>query len=220
MGMDHTIDFLVKRGVLQFGEFKLKGGRPSPYFFNTGCLDDGEGLAFLGMVYSDAAFNLGTDKFDVIFGPAYKGISLADACATAMYQRYDVNKRRAYNRKEAKTHGDERVIDGTIREGDRILLLDDVITTGGTKIEALKLLDTLYHNLSCTAMIVMLDRQEATESGHSAAQQFTLDTGISVTACLTARDIIGWLNRRDPEKADRIKSHLEKYGTEKILEGL
>jgi len=159
------IHHLFKTGAIKFGEFKLKSDRISPYFINMGlAMKDGEGCSKVGTIYAQAIWdNLG-DNFDYIHGPAYKGIPLASLVAEKLWEQYGVNKRWGYERKESKDYGDtaEKLIVGDLRDADRVLIVDDVITTGKTKVDNWQRLSTLRKILP-VGIFVAVDRQELTE---------------------------------------------------------
>jgi len=158
------IHHLFETGAIKFGEFKLKSGRISPYFINMGlAMKDGEGCSKVGTIYAQAIWdNLG-DNFDYIHGPAYKGIPLASLVAEKLWEQYRVNKRWGYDRKESKNYGDtaEKLIVGNLQDADRVLIVDDVITTGKTKVDNWQRLSTLKKILP-VGIFIAVDRQELT----------------------------------------------------------
>jgi orotate phosphoribosyltransferase len=159
---------LLKKQVLRFGDFTLKSGRKSAYFFNAGNLDDGEALQAIGDAFALCIYENGLlEKFDVVFGPAYKGIPLAATVARSLSELFGQNKRILYDRKEAKDYGDlkDKLLVGSINPGDRLLFVDDVITTGGTKFEAIDKLRNLGTDFSMAGLVVLFDRQETTLEG-------------------------------------------------------
>jgi len=161
------IEFALKNDVLRFGEFTLKSGRVSPYFFNAGLFNSGEALAKLGQYYA-AAIKEGDVKFDVLFGPAYKGIPLATTCAVALYEHQNTNIPYSFNRKEAKAHGEGGNIVGAALEGD-ILIIDDVITAGTAIRESMDMIATA--GAKPAGVIIALDRQEKGTGELSAIQE-------------------------------------------------
>jgi orotate phosphoribosyltransferase len=202
-----ALDFFIDEGVLTFGEFTLKSGRPSPYFFNTGSLCNGRQLATLGRLY--AGLLQLTDAFDdatVIFGSAYKGIPIATATAIALQGSPRENMRAVSDRKEAKEHGDRSSFLGVLNRGDRAVIVDDVITTGGTKHEAIaKLRDAGCEPLG---LIIAFDRGEPLEPGAGTArEEFEKTTGLPVHALLSVHDVIA----ARAEMADRLRGHLESF---------
>jgi orotate phosphoribosyltransferase len=177
---DHQRDFLtlaLRHQVLRFGEFKLKSGRVSPYFFNAGLFNDGAALAALGRAYATTLESgLG---FDMLFGPAYKGIALATAVAIALADRHDRSVPLAFNRKEAKTHGEGGAIIGAPLAG-RVLIVDDVITAGTAVREAIELIRA--HGAVPAGVLIALDRQERGQGERSAVEEVRAEFGIPVVA--------------------------------------
>ena len=169
-GFSHSflLPILVKKQVLRFGDFTLKSGRKSAYFFNAGNLDDGEVLQAIGDAVALCIYENGLlDKFDVVFGPAYKGIPLATTVARSLYELFRENKRVLYDRKEVKDYGDlkDKLLVGNLMQGDRLLFVDDVITTGGTKFDAIGRLRKLGTEFSLAGLVVLFDRQESDLEG-------------------------------------------------------
>ena len=200
---EKAVEFFVRESVLTFGEFTLKSGRRSPYFFNTGSLCTGHQLAQLGELYAERlrsveAFHDAT----VVFGSAYKGIPIAVSTVIALARLGHEQVRAVSDRKEAKTHGDASAFLGTIREGDRVVIVDDVITTGGTKEEALNIL----RGIGCIPLgfIIAFDRMEPAEGGRTAREHLESATGLPVHALAGAEDIASVR----PEFASVLKSYL------------
>ena len=191
---DHRSRFLslaIDANALRFGEFTLKSGRSSPYFFNAGCFDSGAALAGLAACYADALDAAGTG-FDLLFGPAYKGIPLATALACE-YARRGRNLPVAFNRKEAKTHGEGGQLIGAPLQGRRVLVVDDVITAGTAVREALQTITAAGGEVAAVA--IALDRQEALDparSRRSAAQVLTSERGVPVVAVATLDDLLAF----------------------------
>ncbi len=188
------VQFAVQAGVLRFGEFKTKAGRLSPYFFNAGLFDDGEKLGLLATFYARRLLQ-GDVAFDMLFGPAYKGITLASAVAVEL-ARQGRNVPFAYNRKEAKDHGEGGTLVGAPVRG-RVLIIDDVISAGTSVRESI----TMIQKAGATpcGVAIALDRQEkATEGGrdadHSAVQFVTRELGLPVAAIATLTDLLAYLN--------------------------
>jgi orotate phosphoribosyltransferase len=202
-----ALDFFLDEGVLTFGDFTLKSGRKSPYFFNTGSLCNGRQLAALGRLY--AGLLQLTPEFDaatVIFGSAYKGIPIATATAIALQGSPRENMRAVSDRKEAKEHGDRSAFLGVLNRGDSAVIVDDVITTGETKYEAIEKL----RNAGCDplGLIIAFDRGEPLAPGAGTArEEFTKGTGMPVFPLLTVHDVIA----ARPELADRLRLHLETF---------
>lgn len=205
------VEFSMRTGVLRFGDFTTKAGRRSPYFFNTGLFSDGASLGELGRYYARAALASGI-AFDVIFGPAYKGITLAAATAIALADQGH-NVPFCFNRKEAKDHGEGGSLVGVPLQGRRALIIDDVITDGGSKREAIELLRA--HGATAAGVLIALDRQEKGKGELSAPQEVSRDYGLPVTAIATLADILATLRGR-PEHRDnvaRIEEYRRRFGT-------
>jgi orotate phosphoribosyltransferase len=203
------VDFAIRAGVLRFGEFKTKAGRLSPYFFNAGLFDDGAKLGELGRFYARAALASGI-AFDMLFGPAYKGITLAAATATALAGLGHIVPF-CFNRKEAKDHGEGGSIVGAPLKG-RVLIIDDVITDGASKREAIEIIRAA--GATPVGVLIALDRQERGQGEMSATQEVSRDFGLPVTAIATLEDIMTTLQGRQNERAhlERIADYREKYG--------
>ena len=181
------IDLTLQRGVLRFGEFTLKSGRSSPYFFNLGRLDSGAALAQLGRAYAQALVNSGL-AVDMLFGPAYKGIALAAATAIAL-----ADLPWAYNRKEAKDHGEGGTLVGAPLAG-RVLIVDDVMTAGTAVRESLALIRA--QGATPAGVLIALDRQERGTGTRSAAQEVAADYGIPVLAIANLADVLAYAGDR------------------------
>jgi len=184
---------MIERGVLRFGDFTLKSGRKSPYFFNLGSIDDGAGLAMLGAAYANAIVSSGRALPDVIFGPAYKGIPIAVATAFALHRDHRVAVGVAYNRKEAKTHGEGGNMVGHALRG-RVLIVDDVMTAGTAVTEAASLVAQSEGEL--VGVLVALDRQESVAPGRTAVMQMAETLRAPVFAIATLADVIAYLDSR------------------------
>ncbi|BAN68277.1 orotate phosphoribosyltransferase [endosymbiont of unidentified scaly snail isolate Monju] len=203
------LDFALERGVLRFGEFTLKSGRISPYFFNAGLFDTGGALARLGRFYAQAIVEAGID-FDVLYGPAYKGIPLAAVTAAALFEHHGIDKPYAFNRKEAKTHGEGGRIVGHPLEG-RILIIDDVITAGTAIRESMDIIAA--EGATPAGVVIALDRQERGQGERSAIQEVEADYGIPVAAIARLEDLIGYLEQRgDEQDLERVRAYRERYG--------
>ncbi|MFO7811265.1 MAG: orotate phosphoribosyltransferase [Candidatus Delongbacteria bacterium] len=173
------IKFLIDNNSLKFGEFKLKSGRISPYFLNTGMLYSGRSILKLGEFYALTIADRIKEDFNVIFGPAYKGIPLAISCTSSLYANFNTNKDYSFNRKEIKTHGDSRsqIVGKQLAKDDRIVLIDDVITAGTAIRETVKLFKD-FDSPAITAVVVSVDRMEKGCSERSAVQELQDDLGI------------------------------------------
>jgi orotate phosphoribosyltransferase len=186
------IDLTLQRGVLRFGEFTLKSGRSSPYFFNLGRLDSGAALAQLGRAYAQALVNSGL-AVDMLFGPAYKGIALAAATAIALADQHQRDLPWAYNRKEAKDHGEGGTLVGAPLAG-RVLIVDDVMTAGTAVRESLALIRA--QGATPAGVLIALDRQERGTGTRSAAQEVAADYGIPVLAIANLADVLAYAGDR------------------------
>ena len=214
------IQFALTQDVLRFGEFKTKAGRLSPYFFNAGLFYDGASLAQLANGYADVLIErMGQGfAFDALFGPAYKGITLASATAMALAQKGH-NVPYAYNRKEAKDHGEGGVLVGAPLEGKRVVIVDDVISAGTSVRESVDMLRAA--GATPVAVLIALDRMEksgtATEVGaFSAVQTVEKDFGIPVFAIATLRDLMAYLDAQSSPELTQyqaaVKQYRERYG--------
>jgi orotate phosphoribosyltransferase len=204
------IDLTLQREVLRFGEFTLKSGRLSPYFFNMGRIDSGAALAQLGRAYAAAVMHSAI-AVDMLFGPAYKGIALAAATAIALADRHDRDLPWAYNRKEAKGHGEGGSLVGAPLKG-RVLIVDDVMTAGTAVRESLALIRAA--GAEPAGVLIALDRQERGQGERSAAQEVAADYGIPVIAITRLDDVLAYAGER-PELASehaRLLAYREQYG--------
>ena len=209
------IEFMVRSGVLRFGEFTTKSGRQSPYFVNTGNYKTGSQLSKLGRYYAECLKENVGDEYDVLFGPAYKGIPLAVVTASAMYTEYGVDKPYCFNRKEAKDHGEGGSIVGAkLNDGDRVVIIEDVITAGTAVRETLPQLKAAA-DVKVEHMIISVDRMERGQSGTTAIKEIGAEFGIKVHPIVTVRDIIEHLHGRELDGKvildDEIRARMEKY---------
>jgi orotate phosphoribosyltransferase len=205
------IDLTLRREVLRFGEFTLKSGRQSPYFFNMGRIDSGAALAQLGRAYAAAAARSGV-AFDMLFGPAYKGIALAAATAIALAEQEGRDLPWAYNRKEAKDHGEGGMLVGAPLQG-RVLIVDDVMTAGTAVRESLALIQA--QGATPAGVLIALDRQERGQQGErSAAQELTAEFGIPVIAIAGLAEVLAYAGERPELAAEhaRLLAYRERYG--------
>ena len=204
------IDFSIKNDVLRFGEFTLKSGRVSPYFFNAGLFNSGEALAKLGQYYA-AAIKDSAVKFDVLFGPAYKGIPLATTCAVALYEHQNTNIPYSFNRKEAKAHGEGGNIVGAALEGD-ILIIDDVITAGTAIRESMDIIAAA--KAKPAGVIIALDRQEKGTGELSAIQEVEQQYSIPVLSIIKLEHLITYIEGEPnfSQYLDKVKAYREQYG--------
>ena len=209
------IEFMVRSGVLRFGEFKTKSGRLSPYFVNTGNYRTGAQLARLGEYYAACIMDATKGDFDVMFGPAYKGIPLAATAAATLYTKYGVDKPYCFDRKEVKDHGEGGVFVGAkLEDGNKVLIIEDVITAGTAVRETLpKLLGAA--KVEVKDMIISVNRMEVGPSGKTAIHDIKDEFGISVHAIVTVKDIIEHMHNREIDGqvllTDEIREKMEAY---------
>jgi len=203
------VEFAIRAGVLRFGEFRTKAGRLSPYFFNAGLFSDGKTLGELGRYYARAALASGIG-FDILFGPAYKGITLAAATAIGL-AGLGHNVPFCFNRKEAKDHGEGGNIVGAPLRG-RALIIDDVITDGASKREAIEIIRAA--GATPAGVLIALDRQERGTGELSATQEVSREYGLPVTAIATLADILATLRGMPERRGDveRIEEYRGQYG--------
>ena len=203
------VDFMLEIGALKFGEFTLKSGRVSPYFFNAGQFNQGNHLSQLGQFYAQAIEASGI-KFDVLFGPAYKGIPLVAATAIALNDSFNRSVPYSFNRKEAKDHGEGGSIVGHPLEGD-ILIIDDVITAGTAIKEAKDIINV--NGAKTKGVVVALDRQEKGNGELSAIQEVEQNFGIAVVSIINLSHIVDYLKaNNDKNIISRIESYRSQYG--------
>ena len=204
------IDFALEAGVLRFGEFTLKSGRKSPYFFNAGLFNTGQRIAQLGRHYARAIAESGIE-FDLLFGPAYKGIPLAAVTAAYLAEEHGMDRPWAFNRKEAKDHGEGGNTVGAPLQG-RVLIIDDVITAGTAIREAVDIIHGAGAQLAGVA--ISLDRQERGQGTQSAIQEVEQKFKIPVVRIATLSDLIDFLGA-DPARSEdlaRIQAYRSEYG--------
>ena len=204
------IEFAIERKALCFGEYKLKSGRISPYFFNTGSFNDGESLAKLGRFYAEA-LHKAEIKFDMIYGPAYKGIPLATATAISFHEVFDNNYPFCFNRKEIKDHGEGGATFGA-EIYNRVIVIDDVISAGTSIKESID----IVHSKGGTVIgaIVAVNRQEQGEGKKSAIQEAQEKYKIKIISIVSLNDIISFIS-----KNDNLKKHLEAINTYSLQYG-
>lgn len=189
--MPSFIDLCLQLGVLRFGEFKLKSGRISPYFFNAGLFNTGHALAELGRAYARTIQEAGL-SFDLLFGPAYKGIPLASSTAIALADHHGRDSPWSFNRKEAKDHGEGGSIVGAPLQG-RVLIIDDVITAGTAIRESVEIIRAA--GADPVGVVLALDRQERGQGHRSAVQEVEQDLGMPVTSIIKLADLISWMEK-------------------------
>ncbi|OBX46220.1 orotate phosphoribosyltransferase [Haemophilus haemolyticus] len=193
------IEFALSRNVLKFGEFTLKSGRKSPYFFNAGLFNTGADLARLGEFYA-AAIQASAVNFDVVFGPAYKGIPIGTSVSVALFNRYGIDKPVCFNRKEVKDHGEGGNLIGSPLQG-KILLVDDVITAGTAIRESMELISANKAELA--AVLIALNRKERGKGELSAIQEVERDYQCQVLSIIDLDDLMQFI-----EQDLRYSSHL------------
>ncbi len=208
------IRFLVRSGALKFGEFVLKSGRKAPYFLNIGQFNTGKAIAELGYYYAQA-LNEHVSDYDIVFGPSYKGIQLAVATAIALHEKCNKDVAYAYNRKEAKDHGEGGILIGaSITKESRVVILDDVITAGTALRQVLDVLKR-FGPPKIQGVVVAVDRMEKGQGQKSAIQELKEECGIDIYAIVNIEEIIAYLYGRevdgivyiDDEKMARIKEY-------------
>ncbi|HAS22757.1 orotate phosphoribosyltransferase [Idiomarina loihiensis] len=204
------IEFAIERGVLKFGEFTLKSGRTSPYFFNAGLFNKGSDLARLGRFYAAALVDSGIN-FDVLFGPAYKGIPIATATAVALYDHHQQDTPYCFNRKEKKDHGEGGNLVGSALEG-KVMLVDDVITAGTAIREAMEIVEANGAELS--GVLIALDRQEKGKGELSAIQEVERDFNAQVVSIVSLNDVINFLKDDDTfnEYLPKVEAYRAEFG--------
>lgn len=204
------IDNALESGALKFGQFRLKSGRVSPHFFNAGEFFQGKALAALGRCYAAAIIESGVE-FDVLFGPAYKGITLVAATAVALAEHHNMDVKYCFNRKEAKSHGEGGTLIGAPLEG-RILIIDDVITAGTAIREVMTIVELAGGN--AVGVVIGLDRKERGTSSKSAIQEVEKQFSIPVISIIDMDDILTYLKSQSDMKAvvKDIKTYRKEYG--------
>ncbi|SDB41065.1 orotate phosphoribosyltransferase [Pseudidiomarina indica] len=204
------IEFAIERGVLKFGEFTLKSGRTSPYFFNAGLFNQGADLARLGRFYAAALEDSGVN-YDVLFGPAYKGIPIATAAAIALFDGYQKNVPYCFNRKEKKDHGEGGNLVGSPLQG-KVMLVDDVITAGTAIRESMELVHA--NGAELAGVLIALDRQEKGQGELSAIQEVERDYQAPVISIVKLNDVIQYIS--DSEElapyVEQVTRYREQYG--------
>jgi orotate phosphoribosyltransferase len=206
------LDFVIARKILRFGEFTLKSGRQSPYFFNAGLFNTGEALAFIGHCYA-AAIVEAELQWDVLFGPAYKGIPLVSSTCVALSRDFARDAPYCFNRKEAKDHGEGGTIVGAPLSG-RVLVVDDVITAGTAIREVMAIIE--QHQAQAAGVLVALDRQERGQGELSAIGEIRKQYGIAVVSIINLDQIIAYLERVGSVELEqylpKLKEYRDRYG--------
>jgi orotate phosphoribosyltransferase len=209
--LDYQKDFIsyaLDCGVLKFGEFELKSGRVSPYFFNTGLFNTGSQLGKLGQFYAQALIQSSIHP-DILYGPAYKGIPLVSATSIAYAQLTGADIPFAFNRKEAKDHGEGGLLVGAPLQG-KVVILDDVITAGTSVRESVEII----HNAHATpaGVLISLDRQEKGQNNISAIQEVEEQFNMPVISIITLANIVEYLTANASDQLDKIKAYQQLYG--------
>ena len=204
------LDFALSVGVLRFGEFKLKSGRISPYFFNAGLFNTGSRLARLGRYYARAIADSAIG-FDILYGPAYKGIPLAALTCAALADHHDMDRGYAFNRKEIKDHGEGGNIVGSALKG-RVLIIDDVISAGTSVRESVEIIRA--QQAVPAGVVIALDRQEKGRDERSAVQEVHDEFGIPVASIVSLQHLLSYLEEKPEASQDlmRIRTYRETYG--------
>jgi len=203
------IDFMTGAGVLTFGDFTTKSGRKTPYFVNTGNYKTGMHISILGDYYANRVVE-SRERFDALFGPAYKGITLAATTASSLYRTHKINIPYFFNRKEVKDHGEGGSLVGYApKDGDRVVIIEDVVTAGTAVRESLELLKAVA-DVTVTALFVSVDRMERGKGERSTLDELRCELGINVYSIITARDIIDSLPDGD-ERIAKMEEYLAKY---------
>ncbi|WP_392565433.1 orotate phosphoribosyltransferase [Utexia brackfieldae] len=205
------IQFALDRQVLKFGEFTLKSGRKSPYFFNAGLFNTGKDLALLGRFYAEALIDANI-AYDVVFGPAYKGIPIVSATVVALSEHHNLEVPYCFNRKEAKDHGEGGNLVGTPINHSRVMLVDDVITAGTAIRESMNILKANHAKLA--GVLISLDRQERGQGELSAIQEIKQHYHCDVIAIITLDDLIQYLEEGDDqsEQLAKVREYRKQYG--------
>ena len=207
---ENYLKLAIEAEALGFGQFTLKSGRTSPYFFNAGKFKTGKTLALLGKAYAKAIVDSGVE-YDVLFGPAYKGIPLAAATAVALATDHGIDIPWTFNRKEAKDHGEGGKLVGADIENQRVLIIDDVITAGTAIREVIDILAA--NNASCAGVCIGLDRKERGQGEMSAIQEVERDFNVPVLSIITIDHIIEWLSAQNEQQlVDQMTSYRNDYG--------
>ncbi len=201
------LDFVLSRNILRFGEFTLKSGRQSPYFFNAGLFTTGKALGFIGRCYAAAIQHAGLG-YDVIFGPAYKGIPLAAATSIALAEHFGTDKPYCFNRKEAKDHGEGGTIVGAALAG-RVLVVDDVITAGTAIREVMAII--AQAKATAAGVLVALDREERGQGELSAIGEISKEFGLPVVSIISLGQIINYLQQTGDKQLQEFLPKLEAY---------
>ncbi len=217
---EEFIEFMINSKVLKFGEFKTKSGRIAPYFINTGNYKTGEQITKLGYFYAECIKNNVKDKVDLLFGPAYKGIPLVISTSIALYSKFGINISYSFNRKEVKDHGEGGNVVGYIpKEGDNVIIVEDVTTAGTSVRECVSLFKT-FGAINIKKLIISVDRMERGNSSLSARDELNNEFGIETYSIVNIKEIIAYLHNKkingtcylDDSMKEKIEVYLDKYG--------
>ncbi len=218
---EEFITFMVRSGVLTFGDFTTKSGRKTPYFVNTGNYKTGAQAALLGDYYAACIQDQAPDGVDCLFGPAYKGIPLAVTAAASLYRTYDRNLPYCFNRKEAKDHGEGGSLVGyKLQDGDKVAIIEDVVTAGTAVRESLAFFESLGKQVEVRHLFVSVDRMERGTGDKTTLDELRQTYGIAVHPIVTVRDIIDYLHNRpvdgqvvlDDHRKEQMENYLKEYG--------
>jgi len=214
------IDFMVNTGVLTFGNFTTKSGRKTPFFINTGNYKTGEDISKLGDFYADCIYSALKDDFDLLYGPAYKGIPLAVSASISLYKKYNVSKGFCFNRKEEKDHGEGGSLIGMKPyNNSKVVIIEDVVTAGTSVRESVPLIKAAA-DCNILLLVISVDRMEKGEKEKSAIQEIESQFGIKVQPIVTIREIIDYLYNKeingkiliDDDMLSRINEYMNLYG--------
>ncbi|WP_288480937.1 orotate phosphoribosyltransferase [uncultured Clostridium sp.] len=215
------IDFMIECGVLTFGDFVTKSGRKTPFFVNTGNYKKGSQLKRLGEFYAKAIKENFGDQYDLLFGPAYKGIPLTVTTAIALSNLYDIDVDYCSNRKEIKDHGDKGILlGGKINDGDKVIIVEDVTTAGTSIYETMPILKE-QGDVDVKGLIISVDRMERGKGEKSALSEIREKFGFKTCAIVTMEEVIDYLSEKeidgkkvlDEEILRRIDTYYKEYGT-------
>jgi orotate phosphoribosyltransferase len=218
------MEFMVRSNVLTFGDFITKSGRKTPFFINTGNYKNGEQIAKLGEFYADSIVKQIGAEFDILYGPAYKGIPLCVSASIALYQKYNISKCFCFNRKESKDHGEGGILIGCRPDDNsRILIIEDVVTAGTSVRESIQLLKSIA-DVSLKALVVSVDRMEKGAGSKTALQEVKDEFGMEAYAIVTLQDIVEYLYNRpidgkvvlNDEIREKISAYSRQYGAIRI----
>jgi len=214
------IEFMVEAGVLRFGEFVTKSGRKTPYFINTGNYKTGEQISKLGRFYAECINDNLKDEYNILFGPAYKGIPLVVTTAASLYDSFDKDVLFSFNRKEIKDHGEGGSIVGHLPEdNEKILIIEDVVTAGTSVRESVSLLENIA-DVNIFGLVISIDRMERGSTDKSAIQEIEEEFGIKTYSIVTIKEVVDYLYNReldgksiiDDNMKNRIEEYLLQYG--------